>query len=252
MSGTINIINLNFSWFLKNSSFYSALKAWSSGPGFFRSPVDTETATNKISKLCQREPFALIHELYEKRFLIDQYLNETDLFSDLGYEPFLNFKTLSKIHNQAAVMSENHGIRTSFEIFTTGVNCGVLTVLGKLNLSNIEKIVDEMAAMGVNRITANLFCGKSEDERLLELTALEKIKTIKRMELATEKYGIEFDGEWKYAVLQMITGAYFSCQAGIKQLVFVSDGTIYPFLRVPYVPNRRQHNRDQAPVIFLL
>ena len=209
--------------------------------------------------------------------------------SFLGYEPLLNFETLSKIYDQACSMSEEYGIKTSFKIFTnafcvteemyrwmeqnkskleikvsldgikedndkrrvdfagqgtydivienlkriiaTGVECGILIVLSKLNFSNIERFVDEMAAIGIKCITANIFCGRSEDERLMELTELEKFEAIKRMDLATEKYGIEFDGEWKFAVAQMITGAHFSCPAGIRQLVFSADGVIYPCQR---------------------
>ena len=111
------------------------------------------------------------------------------------------------------------------------IECSVLTVLSKLNLSNLEKFVDEMAAIGISRITANLFCGQSKEERLLELTDLEKIEAIKRMDLVTETYGIAFDGEWKYAVLQMVTGAQFSCPEGMQQLVFSGDGDIYPCQR---------------------
>lgn len=51
------------------------------------------------------------------------------------------------------------------------------------------------------------------------------------MDLATEKYGIDFEGEWKYAVVQMVTGAFFSCPAGVKQLAFSADGFIYPCQR---------------------
>ena len=51
------------------------------------------------------------------------------------------------------------------------------------------------------------------------------------MDLATEKYGIKFDGEWKFAVVQMITGAQFSCPVGIRQLAFSADGAIYPCQR---------------------
>ena len=111
------------------------------------------------------------------------------------------------------------------------IECSVLTVLSKSNLSNLEKFVDEMAAIGISRITANLFCGQSKEERLLELTDLEKIEAIKRMDLATETYGIAFDGEWKYAVLQMVNGTQFSCPAGMQQLVFSGDGDIYPCQR---------------------
>ncbi len=116
-------------------------------------------------------------------------------------------------------------------IIMTDIECGVLIVLSKLNFSNIEKFVDEMAEIGIKSITANIFCGKSEDERLIELTELEKFEAIRRMDLATEKYAIEFDGEWKFAVVQMITGAHFSCPAGIRQLVFSADGAIYPCQR---------------------
>lgn len=116
-------------------------------------------------------------------------------------------------------------------IIMTGVECGVLIVLSKLNFNNIEKFADEMAEVGVKRITANIFCGRSEDERLIELTESEKFEALKRFDLATERHGMEFDGEWKFAVVQMIKGAYFSCPAGIKQLVFSADGCIYPCQR---------------------
>lgn len=116
-------------------------------------------------------------------------------------------------------------------IIMTGVECGVLIVLSKLNFADIEKFVDEMAEIGVKSITANIFCGQSADERLIELTEREKFEAIKRFDLATEKYGIDFDGEWKFSVVQMITGAHFSCPAGIKQLVFSADGSIYPCQR---------------------
>ena len=65
----------------------------------------------------------------------------------------------------------------------------------------------------------------------MELTEGEKFEAIKRMDRAAGKYGIEFDGEWKFAVVQMITGAQFSCPAGIKQLVFSADGAMYPCQR---------------------
>lgn len=116
-------------------------------------------------------------------------------------------------------------------ILATGVACGVLIVLSKLNFANLERFVDEMAALGIRTITANMFCGQSRDERMMELTVAEKVEAIRRMDLATEKYGIRFDGEWKYAVVQMITGAHFTCPAGIKQLVFSADGVIYPCQR---------------------
>jgi len=116
-------------------------------------------------------------------------------------------------------------------IINAGVECGVLTVLSKLNFSNIERFVDEMAAIGIKNIIANIFCGHSNDERLMELTDLEKFEAIKRMELSTEKYNIGFGGEWKFAVAQMITGAHFFCPAGVKQLVFCADGVIYPCQR---------------------
>jgi uncharacterized protein len=327
----------------------------------FDSQIDITTAVNKVSAICQCDPSALIKELYEKRFLIEENKKEKDilleyvgmvrdnnripkvskvtflisakcnlackgcyhnfydfksdnmngdfadqileglfpylkrreipalLISFLGYEPLLNFETLSRIYDQACSMSEKYGIKTLFKIFTnafsvseeiykwigknkskleikvsldgikedndkrrvdlagrgtydrvienlkriimTGVECGVLTVLSKLNFSNIEKFVDEMAAIGIKTITTNIFCGQSRDERLMELTELEKFEAIRRMDLATEKYGIEFDGEWKFAVAQMITGAQFSCPAGIKQLVFSADGAVYPCQR---------------------
>jgi uncharacterized protein len=327
----------------------------------FGSPVDVETAANKVSKIYRFNPATLIKELYEKQFLIEGNKNETDMFleyvetvrhenkiakiskvtflisamcnlacngcyhhffdfkstdmnsdftgqileglfpylkrrgipelliSFLGYEPLLNFETLTGIYDQARRMGGEYGIETSFKIFTnafnvsdeiyewveqnkhklgikvsldgikedndkrrvdfagkgtynivienlkriimTGVECGVLIVLSRLNFSNIEKFVDEMAAIGINSITANIFCGQSDDERQMELTEVEKFEAIKRMDLATEKYGIEFDGEWKFAVVQMITGAHFSCPAGIRQLVFSADGVMYPCQR---------------------
>jgi uncharacterized protein len=211
------------------------------------------------------------------------------LISFLGYEPLLNFETLSRIYDQACRLAEENGITPSFKIHTnafqvsekiyawlgehkskleikvsldgvsedndkrrvdsagrgtygrvienlkriirTDIECGVLTVLSKLNFVNIEKFVDQMAAIGIKSITANIFCGQSKDERLMELTESEKFEAIKRMDMATEKYGIEFDGEWKYAVVQMITGAHFFCPAGMKQLVFSADGVIYPCQR---------------------
>lgn len=211
------------------------------------------------------------------------------LISFLGYEPLLNFETLSRIYDRACSMGEEYGIKTSFKIFTnafsvseemygwieknrskleikvsldgiredndkrridfsgrgtydrvienlkriiaTGVECSVLTVLSRLNLSNVERFVDEMAAIGIKTISANIFCGQSEDERLIELTEREKFEAIKRMDLASEKYGIAFDGEWKFAVVQMVTGAQFTCPAGIRQLVFAADGAIYPCQR---------------------
>ncbi len=327
----------------------------------FDSWVNPEDAMDKVSEVCGCEPSALIQELYEKRFLIEEDKAGKDIFSEyvetvrsnnriprvskvtfltsakcnlackgcyhnffdfksanmtadfagrileglfpylkkrgipgllisfLGYEPLLNFETLRKIYDQACRMGDEYGIRTSFRIHTnafslneeiyrwmeenrlrlgimvsldgiredndkrrvdpcgkgtydrvvenlkriiaTGVGCGVLTVLSKLNFTNIEKFVDEMNAIGVKSITANIFCGHSEDELRMELTESEKFEAIKRMDLATEKYGIEFDGEWKFAVVQMITGAHFSCPAGIKQLVFSADGVIYPCQR---------------------
>jgi len=221
------------------------------------------------------------------------YLKKRDiptlLISFLGYEPLVNFETLSSIHDDALRLSEEYDIETKFKIFTnafsvsekiykwiegnksdlgikvsldgiredndkrrvdlsgggtydqvvgnlkrivaTGVECGVLIVLSKLNFANIEKFVDEMAEIGVRTITANMFCGQSPEERLMELTESEKFEAIKRMDAATEKYDIEFDGEWKFAVVQMITGAQFSCPAGIKQLVFSADGAMYPCQR---------------------
>ncbi|AOY59231.1 radical SAM protein [Desulfococcus multivorans] len=121
-------------------------------------------------------------------------------------------------------------------ILATGVKCSVLIVLSKLNFSNIEKFVDEMDVLGIRQITANMFCGQSRDERMMELTTSEKIEAIKRMDQAAEKHGIRFDGEWKYAVVQMITGAHFTCPAGIKQLVFSADGVIYPCQRFAGTP----------------
>jgi uncharacterized protein len=116
-------------------------------------------------------------------------------------------------------------------IINRDIECAVITVLCKANFSNIEKFVDEMAAIGVKSIIANIFYGQSTDERLLELTELEKFAAIRRMDLATEKYGIEFIGEWKFPVVQMITGAHLFCPAGRKQLVFSADGVIYPCQR---------------------
>ncbi len=329
--------------------------------GLFDRPVDIERAAKGISGMCRREPLALIRELYEKHFLVEENRNDKEMFSEyvamvrrgneiakvskitflvsakcnlackgcyhgfydfqsshmssdfaqkvfeglfpylkkrgipallisfLGYEPLLNFETMSRIYDQACSMSEEYGIETSFKIFTnafsisekvyewiegnklrlgfkvsldgiredndkrrvdyaaggtydrvvenlkgiiaTGVECGVITVLSKLNFSNIEKFVDEMAAIGIGNITANIFCGQSRDERQVELTESEKFEAIRRMDLATEKYGIEFDGEWKFAVMQMITGAQFTCPAGMRQMVFCADGAIHPCQR---------------------
>jgi len=211
------------------------------------------------------------------------------LISFLGYEPLLNFETLTAIFDRACTLTQKYGIETSFKLFTnafslsekiygwmaqnksrlgimvsldgvredhdqrrvdvagrgthdrvvenlkriiaTDIECRVLTVLSKLNLANIERFVDEMAALGVKGVTANLFCGHSPEERRIELTETQKFEALRRMDRATERYGIEFDGEWKFAVLQMITGAHFSCPAGMKQLVFSADGTIYPCQR---------------------
>ena len=327
----------------------------------FDSPINVETAIKKISKIFQDGPSALLKELYEKQFLIEENRNEKDMLAEyieemrhkneialiskvtflisakcnlackgcyhhffdfegtdmssnfagkilkelfpylkkrgvselvisfLGYESFLNFKTLSTIYDQACSMCEKYQIKTSFKIFTnsfylteemytwmeqnksrleikvsldgikedndkrrvdftgqgtydvvvenlkriiaTGTECGILTVLSKLNFTNIERFVNEMASIGIKCITANIFCGQSEDERLMELTEEEKFEAIKRMDLATEKHDIEFDGEWKFAVAQMITGAHFSCPAGTRQLVFSADGVIYPCQR---------------------
>jgi len=48
------------------------------------------------------------------------------------------------------------------------------------------------------------------EERWIELTETEKFEALKRMELATEKYGIEFDGEWKFAAgTTMNFGSYY-------------------------------------------
>ncbi len=213
----------------------------------------------------------------------------TAVISFLGYEPLLNFGTLSCIHDRACRLGEEYGIKTVFKLYTnafqvseeilkwigesrrdlgikvsldgvredndkrrvdfagrgtydriiknlerimtTGVECGILTVLSKLNLSNIERFVDEMAGLGIKTISANIFCGQSGEERLIELTEREKFEAIRRMDLATEKYGIEFNGEWKIPVAQMITGAQFFCPAGTKQLVFSAEGVIYPCQR---------------------
>ncbi|MDD3845140.1 MAG: 4Fe-4S cluster-binding domain-containing protein [Syntrophorhabdaceae bacterium] len=211
------------------------------------------------------------------------------LISFLGYEPLLNFATMSRIYDRAVVMSEEYGIDTTFKVFTnafnlkedeydwivknrsrlgfkvsldgvrddndkrrvdhtgkgtfdrvvhnlkriiaTGVECDVLTVLSKANFSNIDQFVDEMAAIGIRNITANIFCGQSAQERKIELSEEERFEAIRRMDLATEKYGIEFDGEWKFAVVQMITGAHFTCPAGMRQMVFCADGAIHPCQR---------------------
>lgn len=122
-------------------------------------------------------------------------------------------------------------VRNLKRIIVSGVECGVITVLGRWNLANIEKFVKEMNEAGVKTITANMFCGQSEEERLMELTDGEKIEAVKRMDLASEKYGIEFNGEWKFPVVQMVTGARLFCPAGTKQLVFGADGAIYPCQR---------------------
>lgn len=122
-------------------------------------------------------------------------------------------------------------IENSKRLISTGVECGIITVLSKLNSFNIEKFVDEMAAIGIKKITANIFCGHTMAERLLELSELGKFDAIKRMDLATDKYDMQFDGEWKYAVTQMFTGAQFYCPAGIRQLAFSADGLIYPCQR---------------------
>ena len=116
-------------------------------------------------------------------------------------------------------------------ILATGVQCAVLTVLSKLNLANIEKFVDELASVGLKTIFANIFCGQSAKDRLFELTTLEKFGAIKRMDMAAERYDMEFSGEWKFGPVQMITGAHFHCPAGLKQLVFSADGVIYPCQR---------------------
>ncbi len=116
-------------------------------------------------------------------------------------------------------------------IIATGAECDVLTTLSKINFANIERFVDEMAAIGIRNITANIFCGQSPEERRIELSEEERFEAIKRMDLATEKHGIEFDGEWKFAVVQMITGAHFTCPAGMRQMVFCADGAIHPCQR---------------------
>jgi radical SAM protein with 4Fe4S-binding SPASM domain len=116
-------------------------------------------------------------------------------------------------------------------IIATGVECDVLTVLSKINFSNIERFVDEMADIGIRNITANIFCGQSPEERKIELSEDERFEAVRRMDLATEKHGIEFDGEWKFAVVQMITGAHFTCPAGMRQMVFCADGAIHPCQR---------------------
>jgi uncharacterized protein len=327
----------------------------------FDSPVDVESASGKAREICRRDGSALIQELYEKGFLVEENKNENDILSEyvetvrkknripkvsnitflitaecnlackacyhgfydfksadmsddfagrileglfpylkkrgvpallvsfLGYEPLLNFETLRAICARASRMGEAYGIKTSFKIYTnafsineeifkwieehksklviaasldgvkedndkrrvdllgngtydsvmgnlkrivaTGVECGVATVLGRWNFANIERFVDEMAAAGVRTITANIFCGQSEEERLRELTDSEKFDAIRRMDVATEKYGVEFNGEWKFPVVQMVTGAQFFCPAGRKQMVFSADGAIYPCQR---------------------
>jgi len=211
------------------------------------------------------------------------------LVSFLGYEPLLNFETMSRVYDRAHAMSREYEIDTTFKIFTnafslneeeydwivrnrqrlsfkvsldgvredndqrrldrawrgtfdrvvgnlkriiaTGVECDVLTTLSKINFSNIERFVDEMAAIGTRNITANIFCGQSPEERKLELSEEERFEAIKRMDLATEKHGIEFAGEWKFAVVQMVTGAHFTCPAGMRQMVFCADGSIHPCQR---------------------
>lgn len=329
--------------------------------GIFDHACSAQTAAERISGVCRCDPAALIGELYEKHFLVEEGGNESDIFSEyvararqrnaiakiskvtflisaqcnlacrgcyhgfyefksahmdasfahrvfeglfpylkkrgvpallvsfLGYEPLLNFETMKEICDEACRLGTEYGIETSFRIFTnafvvsdeiyewiglntsrlsfkvsldgiredndkrrvdhagkgtydrvvgnlkkiiaTGVECGVITVLSKLNLANIDKFVDEMAAIGTKNITANIFCGQSENERKMELTESEKFEAIRRMDMATEKHGIEFDGEWKFAVVQMITGAQFTCPAGIRQMVFCADGAIHPCQR---------------------
>jgi len=117
------------------------------------------------------------------------------------------------------------------KIIATGVESAVITVLTRLNLPNIERFVDEMAALGVKRIFSNIYYGRSGNERKIELTDKEKFEAIKRLDLATARYGMESSGEWKYAVTQMVTGAHFFCPAARKQLVFAADGAIYPCQR---------------------
>lgn len=116
------------------------------------------------------------------------------------------------------------------------IQCSVLIVLSKLNINNLENFVSEMYSLGIKHITANLFCGHSKEEIQMELNTSEKIDAIKRMDIATEKYGIKLDGEWRYALLQMVSGAEFSCPAGKKQLVFSADGTVYPCQRFAGTP----------------
>ncbi len=327
----------------------------------FSSKIGFETALKKLPEICECDAGSLIKELYDKRFVIENDLNEKDMLLDyagsardkykipkitkvnflisarcnlackgcyhnfydfksadmngdlagdildglfpflrkrgvpallisfFGYEPLANFTTLSAIYDRAGRLGEKYDINTTFKIFTnaynltdkihkwiklnksrigikvsldgikedhdrrrvdlagrgtydrvidnlkriitTGAECGVITVLSKLNHLNIEKFVDEMAGIGIGNITANIFCGHSADERLMELTEPEKFEAIRRMDLATEKYGIEFDGEWKYAVTQMVTGAQFYCPAGLRQLAFSADGAVYPCQR---------------------
>lgn len=326
----------------------------------FDTPVDAEDALRAISGICP-DPAALINELYERHFLVEQEKNERDIFTEyvdrarrsneipnitkvtflisarcnlacqgcyhsfydfksrdmdigfadrvfeglfpqlklkgipkllisfLGYEPLVNFEAMRGICSHARTMGERYGIETSFKVFTngfsltgemlewigenksrlgfkvsldgikedndkrrmdrsgkgthdrvvanierilaTGVECGVLTVLSRLNFANLESFVDEMAAIGIKRITANIFCGQSDDERKLELTEDEKFEAVRRMDQATENRGMEFDGEFKFAVLQMVTGAHFTCPAGMKQMVFCADEVIHPCQR---------------------
>ncbi len=327
----------------------------------FDSPVKIEDAAGQIVGIYGPDPTALITELYERRFLVDEGCDAAGIFTEyvsgmksreeiakvskitflvsarcnlachgcyhsfydfksqnmdvgfaqrvfdglfpylkkkeiaalvisyLGYEPFVNFAAIRDISDRAREMGKTYGVKVSFKIFTnafslsdamfdwiahnkdelgikvsldgiredndkrrvdrsgkgtydrvvanlqrvmaTGVDCGILVVLSRINFPNLEKFVDEMAAIGVRHITANIFCGQSDEERALELSEDEKFEAVRRMDQATEKYGIEFDGEFKFAVLQMITGAHFTCPAGLKQMVFCSDGAIHPCQR---------------------
>ena len=47
----------------------------------FDSPIDVETAVKKVSKIFQGEPSALIKELYEKQFLVEENRDEKDLLA---------------------------------------------------------------------------------------------------------------------------------------------------------------------------
>lgn len=93
-------------------------------------------------------------------------------------------------------------------------------------ISIFDSPIDVEAA--VDRVSK--FCQRDALDLIEELYE-KKFDAIRRMDLACEKYGIQFDGEWKYAVIQLIKGAQFSCPAGMRQLVFSADGAIYPCQR---------------------